>query len=161
MTFPIRVGANALIIRQERLLLIEFDDGTGVHYNFPGGGIEAGESIKEGLRREVLEETCAEIEVGDLAFVIEYEPARNARWGGATHKLSLIFACGLSSESEPRLPAQPDAYQIAIRWIPLAELENTELLPHLGKRLTDYLEQPSGAVFLEEPLELGKVRALQ
>lgn len=161
MTFPIRVGVNALVIRDERLLLVEFDDETGLHYNLPGGGIESGESIKAGLKREVFEETCAEVEVGDLAFVIEYEPFRNAGWGGETHKLSLIFVYELNEGSEPRFPDRPDPHQSGVHWLPLEELKNANLLPSLGERLTDYLADPKGAVFLEEPLELNKVRQPQ
>lgn len=159
MTFPIRVGANALIVRYKSLLLVEFNDETSVHYNLPGGGIKAGESIKEGLRREVYEETCAE--VGDLAFVTEYEPARNARWGGETHKLSLIFSCRLGVNSQPRFPDRPDACQTDVRWVPLVSLNTTELLPYLGERLISHLGEPKGAVFLEEPLEPDKIHHLQ
>ena len=40
----IRVGANALIVRDGAVLLVEFDDETGLHYTLPRGGIEPGEA---------------------------------------------------------------------------------------------------------------------
>jgi len=158
VTFPIRVGAGALTVRDENLLLVEFDDDTGLHYNLPGGGIEAGESIKAGLKCEVYEETRADIEVGELAFVIEYEPTRNVNWAGKVHKLSLIFVCTLKSGSEPHLPRKPDPHQSGVCWLPLSGLKTAKLLPQLGERLTSYLAAPGGAVFLEEPLEPERLR---
>ncbi len=158
MSYPIRVGANALIVRDRGLLLVEFEDDTGLHYNLPGGGLEEGESVEEGLKREIFEETCAHVTVGELAFVVEYEPKRNRSWAGEVHKLGLIFACTLAPSSEPRLPATPDPHQTGVRWLPLEDLSSVELLPHLGKRLRLYLEHPQGAVFLEEPLEPERIK---
>lgn len=56
-SFPIRVGVNAVITFDNQLLAVKFDDETGPHYNLPGGGVEAGERIPDGLIREVYEET--------------------------------------------------------------------------------------------------------
>ena len=55
------------------------------------------ESVKEGLKREILEETCAEAEVGDLLFIHEYEPERNKHWGGPQQKVYFFFACTLTT----------------------------------------------------------------
>ena len=45
MGYPIRVKAGALIIENKTVLLIEYFDENGLHYNLPGGGVEARESI--------------------------------------------------------------------------------------------------------------------
>lgn len=59
-----RVGTNAIIVRHGHLLVVAFDDAGEFYYNLPGGGVEAGESIPQALKREVREEAAAEVEVG-------------------------------------------------------------------------------------------------
>src|SRR5579871_5975124 len=95
-----RVSANAVIVKANAILLIAFDDtASGFHYNLPGGGVEYGETVQEALRRECLEEACADIEVGRLLLVTEYEPLRNAGRYGSIHKLAFFFACTLKDNS--------------------------------------------------------------
>lgn len=50
---------GAVISKDERLLILlrKPDDFLGGIYELPGGGVEKGETIKEGLEREVKEET--------------------------------------------------------------------------------------------------------
>ncbi len=133
--FNMRVGANAAIVRGDAILLVEFGGGWQRHFNLPGGGVEPGESIVEGLRREVREETCAEIIVGSLLLVTEYFPPRFDGRFGSLHKLTLIFSCELEPGSEPQLPVRPDPNQVAVRWVPLTALRTEPLLLELTERL--------------------------
>ena len=78
MDTHIRVSTKALILRDNAILLVEYDDESGLHYNMPGGGVEPDETLEEALKREVQEETCAEVEIGRPLIITEYEPKRNA-----------------------------------------------------------------------------------
>src|SRR5919106_580114 len=70
-----RIRAGAVIVRHGHILAVEYDDNlAGLHYNLPGGGLEPGESLHDGVRREVLEETAAHVEVGRLLLVTEWGP---------------------------------------------------------------------------------------
>src|SRR5438132_2805 len=117
-TYNMRVSANAVIIKDGAILLVAFhDENTGFHYNLPGGGVEPSETVHEALRRETLEEACAEIEIGRLLLVTEYEPKRNAERYGTIHKLGLFFACTLKDNCIPYMPSQPNPYQVNLEWI--------------------------------------------
>ena len=50
----VRIRCTGLIIENNSVLLVEYDD-NGIHYNLPGGGLEPGETILEGVAREVLD----------------------------------------------------------------------------------------------------------
>ncbi|HEX3471941.1 MAG TPA: NUDIX hydrolase [Silvibacterium sp.] len=52
------VGVGAVIIQQDRVLLIERGQAPlKGEWSLPGGALELGETLEEGIRREVLEET--------------------------------------------------------------------------------------------------------
>lgn len=137
----IRLNVAACIIRDNKILLVEFDDETGLHYNLPGGGVEFGESVYEALRREVLEETHAEIEtIGHMIMTWEYIGAKQNFKYGKSHKLALVFPCTLKQGSEPHFPPKPDLHQTGIRWISLDELHTVSLIPEIADKLISLLQ---------------------
>ncbi len=119
----VRVNVNAAIVRDGKLLLIEFEDESGIHFNLPGGGIDVGESIEEGLRRECLEEACVEIEIDRMLLVWEYVPAKVENRYGKKQKLGLVFLCRLKGDSLPAFPNDPDKDQTGVVWVKLEDLE--------------------------------------
>lgn len=131
-SFPVRVGVNAVVESENRLLAVKFNDETGPHYNLPGGGVQPGECIPDALTREVHEETTADVEVGELVFVHEYYPTDHGDKFGSVHKLTLFFECELSRTSTPRLPETPDPNQGGVEWLSLDSIEEQPLLPDLG-----------------------------
>jgi 8-oxo-dGTP diphosphatase len=62
-----RIGVNALIFDEERILLAHRRDIDW--WNLPGGGMELGETVEEAACREVLEETGLEVVVDSLVGV--------------------------------------------------------------------------------------------
>lgn len=145
---PVRVGVSAIIVRDDSILLVEFDDETGRHFNLPGGGVEPGETLHEALHREVREECDAEVEIGRLAIVWEYVPARLNHVYGSRQKLNMAFLCTLRPGSQPRLPERPDPNEVAVRWVLLSELLQVALIPEVGERILEILASPSR----EDPL---------
>ncbi|WP_054958507.1 NUDIX domain-containing protein [Paenibacillus dakarensis] len=147
--YHIRVRACALIIEENSILLVEFDDENGLHYNLPTGGAEPGESIIEAVKREVREETNVEVEVGPLAFVYEYAPYLNASIYGARHSLSLMFECKIVN-GKPSLPKNPDPNQTNVRWIELDKLEEIVLYPNIKEQIKDYVKNKRNIEIIEE-----------
>jgi ADP-ribose pyrophosphatase YjhB (NUDIX family) len=127
--YPVRVGVGAVIVRDGRLLLVQFDDDGYIHTNLPGGGVHEGESLHAALRREVMEETAAEVDIDPMLFAVENEPpVHDDVLHDEVHTLKLFFHCELLDGSEPRLPDTPDPMETAVRWVPLEELEGAGLL---------------------------------
>ena len=142
MLKPHRLGAKAAIVREGRILLVEYnDERSGLHYNLPGGGIEPGERIRDGLEREILEETGVTARVGKLLFVSEYFPPDHDFAFGTLPKLTLVFEASAAPGSDAALPTNPDEDQTAVRWFPLDSLPET-LIPHFHDLLRDALGRP-------------------
>ena len=128
---PIRVSARAVITARDSVLLAKFDDEHGPHYNWPGGGMDFGETVQQAVMREVWEETHAKVEVGELLCVYEHLRNDDEIQIGMPQSLSLIFHCTLVDGSQPCLPDTPDENQIAVEWIPIDELGQHWVLPNI------------------------------
>lgn len=60
------IGVRAVLIQGEKVLLIRHSYIPGWH--FPGGGVNHKETIEEGMRREVIEETGYRVEGDAVVF---------------------------------------------------------------------------------------------
>ncbi|MCL2372881.1 MAG: NUDIX domain-containing protein [Defluviitaleaceae bacterium] len=157
MTKSHRVSARAVVIHQNKLLLNEF--GGGLYYNLPGGGVEAGELIKEAILREVMEETGLKVEVGKMLYVLEYEPVYCDNLHGETPRICIAFECTLKGDANIKTPTVPDknpdnpAIISKPVWMPVENLKNIEYVPYIHNNLMAFIEtgvfEPS---FLSEPL---------
>jgi 8-oxo-dGTP diphosphatase len=151
MSYHIRVRAGAIIIENNKILLTVYDDPVrGIVYDLPAGGTEPNESIIEAVIREANEEACIDVEVGPLAFVYEYAPHLNNAKYGNTHTLVMMFECRLKNNSVARLPENPDPNQIAVKWFPIADLENIELYANIGTHIQDYCINRRNIEMIEE-----------
>jgi mutator protein MutT len=66
------VGVGGVVIREEQALLIRRGSAPlEGEWSIPGGMLEIGETIWEGVQRELLEETAIEVRVLDLIEVFE------------------------------------------------------------------------------------------
>ncbi|GEN46363.1 NUDIX domain-containing protein [Alkalibacillus haloalkaliphilus] len=152
MSTHIRVRAGAIIIEDESILLVEFNDETGVHFNFPAGGVEPNESVVEAVKREAMEEASVDVDVGSLAFTYEYAPHLCNYRFGELHQVGMFFNCSIKEGSFPKLPKDPDPYQTDVKWIPLKDLHKISLFPNMKQQLLSYVNDPSRVAFIEERL---------
>jgi ADP-ribose pyrophosphatase YjhB (NUDIX family) len=66
------VGVGAVIFVGKKVLLARRNKMPGQgQWSLPGGAVELGETLLDGLRRELREELCVEIEVGGLVGVFD------------------------------------------------------------------------------------------
>ncbi|MEH7126556.1 NUDIX domain-containing protein [Bacillus sp. JJ1773] len=147
----VRIRCTGLIIEHNSVLLVEYDH-NGIHYNLPGGGLEPGETIIEGVAREVLEETTAQVEVGPLALIYEFAPHKQSGDYNLNeqHALQLIFECKIKNNSMPRLPEFPDPNQSAVKWVPIEELDSILLIPNIYQQVKNYVKSKRSIDLIED-----------
>jgi len=70
----LRTRACGILIEDNKILLIKHKGvgDKGHLWSPPGGGVEYGEAIHDTLKREFLEETALDIEIGKFLFFHEY-----------------------------------------------------------------------------------------
>lgn len=76
----LRLRVNGVLIEDDRILMIKHHMGEGRYFwNVPGGGMKFGSSVEENLRREFLEETGLQVELGQFLCNFEFlEPPLHA-----------------------------------------------------------------------------------
>ncbi|MDQ2730597.1 MAG: NUDIX domain-containing protein [Armatimonadota bacterium] len=68
---PIRSGV--IIIEGNKVALIERVNAKGTYYLFPGGGVEAGETVEAAAIREAWEELGVEVQLAGLMAVVTFD----------------------------------------------------------------------------------------
>lgn len=145
---PVRVAPKAVIVENGRLLTVHMEGSKGEYYMFPGGGHETGETLEETLRRECLEETGADVVVGQVLWIRDYREVNHefADIRPGFHQLEIMFECRLLSE--PDMASTGDTRQLGLTWIPLDEIEQWPFWPKvLRARLTEGVPT-TGALYL-------------
>ena len=107
----------AVIVRDNAILATQrgYGDWAG-WWEFPGGKVEAGETPEAALAREIREELAAEIEIGRLLCVAEYDYP-------AFHLSMECFECRLVDEGFTLVEHR------AAKWLTAAELDDVQWLP--------------------------------
>ncbi len=126
MTFPgPRLGVGAIVVDNGRLLMVRRgkEPGRGL-WTLPGGHLEQGELLAEAVRREVLEETGVEVEVGDLAGIFEVL--------GDPHFVILDFLVTVTGDRD----LEPSGDVEEARWVPLDDVPALECTPRFVETLT-------------------------
>jgi 8-oxo-dGTP diphosphatase len=122
--FPDRplVGVGGVVISSGRVLLVRRGSPPLENqWSIPGGLLEVGETLREGVRRELLEETAIEVRVLELVEV--FERIRLDANGKAKHHFVVLdYLCeAVRGEAS----AGSDAIEVA--WAAADELERYSL----------------------------------
>ncbi|MEB3210457.1 MAG: NUDIX domain-containing protein [Leptolyngbyaceae bacterium] len=120
----LRVSVVALFVDGDDVLLLhQMLPPEPDRWDLPGGGLEPHETIVEGLRREVEEETgLTRFEIGRLLTVTELFLERKDR--PMLHTLNIIYQCAVADRSQPLFST--DMEEIGpkgIQWHPIDSLQ--------------------------------------
>jgi ADP-ribose pyrophosphatase YjhB (NUDIX family) len=126
----IRNAARALIIRQEKILLLRKEGGgRGERFALPGGAQDPGETLKEALNRECMEEIGTTVDVGDLIHVADFFKLRDTQPPTRRHLVEFLFQCNIADDYSPRNGYRPDKHQVEVVWADLSEVAQLPLFP--------------------------------
>lgn len=119
----IEVIVRAVVLHNDKILLCREKNKN--NYFFPGGHVEFKEDAATALKREIKEETDADMVKADFIGVLE-----NRFWqeGTEKHEINIVFYIQLAS---PDIKDMED--HIECRWLPLGELKQGSVLPVLLK----------------------------
>jgi len=126
-----KIRAAALIRNEDALLLVQHVKGERIYWLLPGGGVMAGEKLKDALRRELMEELHISCEIGDMVFVVE---SMNER---GDHVIQPTFLTRLDITGEIKLGK--DDRVAGYRFFGISELGSLTIYPDIKKELGDFL----------------------
>ena len=116
------VGVGAVVIRDRRVLLVKRGQAPlRGEWSIPGGRLELGETVRQAVCREVLEETGLTVEVIDLLGVFDRivpDDAERVRY----HYILVDFLCRVISGT-----MQPGSDAGDARWFTLGEITEVGL----------------------------------
>lgn len=147
----VRVGA--LVIVEDRVLLLRQERGGEDYWMLPGGGVRFGESLADAVRREVREEVGLDIAVGrPLALLESISPDTDAY---PKHVVHVVLA-GETSAAEvaeasvgPFSLAVHDPKVLAARLFASAEIEALAMKPPIHDFVAEcFTRPPSAMVYL-------------
>lgn len=132
------VATKAFILHEGKVLILResgsYQEGTNVgKYDLPGGRLNPGEAVMDGLRREIMEETGLTVEVLGPLAVNEWRPTvRGEEW----HVVGMFFLCEAVS-SDVRIGEDHDAYE----WINPRAYKEAGVIESLSVVFEAYLKR--------------------
>ncbi len=136
-------AAGIVINEKDEVLMVKANHGGWV---FPGGQVEVGENVIDAVKREVMEETGVEIEVGEV-FCISSNTCKYPGYNGVKEvptKIMLDFLCRAKG-GIPR-PSDENAESAFFSREKARELITA---PAVAERFKAYLEYAGRPVYLE------------
>lgn len=140
--FNIRV--YGLLFNEQNQILISDEEEYGFQFSkFPGGGLEYGEGLIDGLKREFVEECNAEIEVLEHFYTTDFfiQSVFND-----SQVISIYYLVKLLSGLELDFREQPFDFQMegdilqAFRWKGINELNSEDLTFPTDQRVLELLK---------------------
>lgn len=142
-----RQAARAIVIKDDRLLVMHRNKFGTEYETLPGGNVEVGESPESAVVRELLEETSVTIGDKRLVFVEE---------AGDPYGTQFVYLCTYVSGEPMLAPNSEEAFINKLgdnlyepKWVRIADLPN---LPFLSEKLKAKIMDSAATSFPEEPV---------
>lgn len=145
-----RVRVAALMLMDDKVVLVRHRAGRSTYHLLPGGGVGYRETLEAALRREIREETGLEAHIGRLLFVNDtIDP------NGSRHVVNLTFEAVVAGGALSDHPEDPRVE--AVDLVPASKIAALDLRPPLAASIAGHLggdtQAPGylGSLFREAP----------
>ncbi len=147
----IRVSVRAFIRRKDQVLVQKkhYEDGSN-RYCLPGGALDPGETLAQGLKRECAEEIGCKIKIVDLLHAADYFKVKDIEPPNIRQQVELIFSCAVPKSYKAQNGPKPDKRQVAVEWMNISDLCHKCFTP---QSLSEVLAQS----IPEHPIYLGLI----
>lgn len=148
MPTHIIAGAGIVINENDEVLMVKTHNAGWV---FPGGQVEVGENVIDAVKREVMEETGVDIEVGEV-FCVSSNTGKHPGYNGVKEiptKIMLDFIC----KAKGGVP-RPSDENSESAYIPKDEVLNLIQTPAIIERYKAYVEytgRPTYMAYVTRP----------
>ena len=130
-----RVRAGIVLIKENKVALIERHRAGLDYYVFPGGGVDEGETPEQAAIRETMEELGIEVSIKQKVAEITLGPKSRQIYFLVEH-VSGEFGTGTGEEFTDSDPNDPDEGIYVPIWMPIDELpRRTNIYPSELSRL--------------------------
>ena len=124
MSRPLRLAVRGLVMRDDRLLMVNaWPGGDSDLLCAPGGGVEKHQSLPDNLRREIYEEVGITVTVGVPVLVNEFHDEPRG-----FHQVDVYFRCTLASDF-PEVWTDPEGVVTERHWLTREELAARRVKP--------------------------------
>lgn len=132
------LGVGAIVLDDERRVLLVLRGGVPLkgEWSLPGGVLETGETLVEGMKREILEETGLLVEPVSFAGVYD-RILRDAAGKPQYHYVLVDHVCRVVGG---QLKAGSDV--VDVRWVPERELPEYKLAEMTEQVIREVLRRP-------------------
>jgi 8-oxo-dGTP diphosphatase len=121
---PPRLAVRGIVMREERLLLVNAWKGKDHIWCAPGGGVEPHSSLPDNLAREIHEETGLTVRVGAPCLVNEFhDPDHDF------HQVDVYFRCTLIAGDPEGDWTDPEGIVSMRRWVTREEMAALTVKP--------------------------------
>lgn len=119
-----RLAVRAVLVHDDRLLLVNAWRGRTDLWCSPGGGVEPHASLPDNLRREIMEETGLSVTIGDVCLVNEFNDETRDY-----HQVDIYFRCTIAAGQLQDNWQDPEGIVTHRRWVTRAEMAQLSVKP--------------------------------
>lgn len=124
MKRPIRIATRAIILHNDKLLLVNAWKNRSNLWCAPGGGAELHSSLPDNLSREVMEETGLTVEVGEVCLINEFHDPK-----GDFHQVDIYFRCTITAGEISDTWIDPEGIVSKRKWATRADMTQMRAKP--------------------------------